>query len=399
MDSIYALSLRGYCSLPLAVQYLQQVASQLVALHAQQQYHGAVDLRHVHIEDDRFILSAPVSSSGTAAGDVWQLAASTMELLLGTPLLNGRGEQAQTAHTPIPTLPQAEAERLNLLLQQCLHHDPTKRPAADQVLQTARQVALQLPPTKRPLRPSLATATETTTQAIDRQWPESMLASIKPLLLLLPLLLVATLSFAQPRLDPKQEELTRKLLDATLLLRQADQQNWTRARSEFEKRLAQFTLMDELRDRANDYPLAGNGIRTFGVNRIITALKDRSNRTVQNSGQRLLDGSDSRFSYSIYEKGVRAGRTATYTMRERYGKQVFLIVPHKADQAYSVTLVRANGTVIPPTGKDRDGVTYFIIDAAHAPKRGETLTMKLTNRSSKENASFVIINHNYRPTR
>lgn len=93
---------------------------------------------------------------------------------------------------------------------------------------------------------------------------------------------------------------------------------------------------------------------------------------------------------------IKKGRTATYKMSGRDGRQVFLIVPQNAKQSYSVELLRQDGTVIPAGGKDARGVTYYIIDTQDGPKPGETLTLKITNGDPDNNASFVIINHNYR---
>lgn len=121
MDTIHAITLRGYCSTSLCLQYIRQIGTQLDALHSQNRTHGRVGLRQVSIADHDFLLSAPTSGqSGTPANDIWQLAASALELMLGNPILNGGGEKAQTARTPIPSLPQPEAAPLNRLLQRCL---------------------------------------------------------------------------------------------------------------------------------------------------------------------------------------------------------------------------------------------------------------------------------------
>ena len=95
MDTIQAISLRGHCSTALCLQYIRQVAAQLDALHSQQQTHGQVGLRQVSINDHDFVLNPSAAThTGNPESDIWQLAASAMELMLGTPILNGGGEKA-----------------------------------------------------------------------------------------------------------------------------------------------------------------------------------------------------------------------------------------------------------------------------------------------------------------
>lgn len=355
-----------------------------------------MDLKHVAVEEFRFtLLEGAGSSNATPESDVWNLAASALELMLGSPIFNGAGESSQTGRTPIPSLPQPEAEPLNRLLQRCLDSRKAERPTAAEVKAAAQEaVAVVGGQTRRP-RVHTAAKVQENLDKIDRQWPDRMVNALRKTVVLLVLLTSSfAFSFAQVTMDPNDEAVTQKLLDVALKLRNRDSRSWNTAQDELEKRLAQFTLMNELQDRENDCPLVSNQVKTFGVNRIVSELK--RGRRVQNTGRELLDGADVRFSYSIYEKGVKMGRTATYTMSGRAGKQVFVVVPYAANQPYSVELVKADGTTIQPTGKDSKGVTYFLVDTDKGPAPGETLTLKLTNKDSKNNASFVIINHNYR---
>ncbi len=83
-------------------------------------------------------------------------------------------------------------------------------------------------------------------------------------------------------------------------------------------------------------------------------------------------------------------------MTGRSGRQVFLIIPHSANQPYAVELRKNDGTILPATGKDANGITYFFISTQYGPEAGEPLTLKISNKDPNKNAAFVIINHNYR---
>ena len=397
MDTIYASSLKGFCSLPLCWQFLREVSEQLDAIHAGGEAHGRVDLGHVVIEGDRFVLVKEDSSTGqSTASDIWSLAASAFELMIGSPIFNGTGEESQNKNMPIPSLPQPEAETLNRLLHGCLSMQKSERPTAVEIKTAVTDALARIGHQERSSRVHAIAHTQEQLDIIDRQWPERMISgSLRGVVVLLVLMFSTTFSCLQAQVKLNAgEEVTQDLLDAVLLLRHSDVKSWNQAQDELEKWLSKFTLMNELQDRENDCLLINSQVKSFGVNRIVSELK-RGNR-VQNSGRELLDGADVRFNYSLYEKGVKMGRTATYTMSGRSGKQVFLVVPFTSSQPYSVELVKADGTAIPSYGKDANGITYFEVDQAGGPAPGETLTLRITNKDASHNASFVIINHNYR---
>lgn len=390
---VYASSLKGYCPLHVCMRFLCDVASQLVALHESGRSHGQIDLQHVEVQEQRFVLLEGESvNNASPENDIWNLAASIFELMLGSPILNGDGEASLKPQTPIPSLPQSGTATLNRLLHRCLCYERDKRPSAKEVLLESEEIVRRESTPSRPPRIHTVAHSQETLGKVDRQWPERMLSVSKRAILLLVLLLGTFILPAQVTLDATDEVVTQKMLDAVLLLRKGDAKSWNTAQSEFRKRQNQITLMDELFDPEHDCPLVSGQIKTFGVNRIFTDMKHNQ---PQNTGQPLLDGSDPHFNYSLYEKGIKAGKTALYTLSGRTGRQVFLVVPYSAKQPYTVELIRQDGTVIPATGKDANGVTYFIVNTADGPNSGEILTLKIQNKDSI-NATFVIINHNYR---
>lgn len=391
---IYASSLKGFCSIRVCWQFLYDVSSKLVCLHESHKSHGSVDLNHVEVKGQHFELTDGDNDS-TQASDVWALAASAMELILGSPIFNGGGENAQSDSMPIPTLPYPNTDKLNMLLHRCLDSNSECRPSAAEIKNKAQEGLEQCPVQERTPRIHSSLQTHETLNRIDSQWPEKMIANVARLLLLLLLMVHFSLpSFGQVRLDENKELITSKLMKAVLILRQDDLKSWNAAQDEFEKWLSNFTLMNGLQDQKNDCSLVEGQVKFFGVNRMVTELKKKGN--VQNSGRELLDGSDARFNYSLYEKGIKKGCTATYTVSGRSGKQVFLIIPFSMNQSYTSELIKNDGTHLASAGRDDNGISYYFVSTQNGPAAGETLTLKISNKDQENNASFVIVNHNYR---
>lgn len=393
-EYIYASSLKGYCPLGVCWQYLHDLADAIADVHAQGCCCGTICLNRVRIEGRHFIMPQG-NDVGCVCSDIWSLAASAMELVLGSPILNGKGEGTMKANTPVPLLSYKGYDAMNALLQRCLAFDKEQRPTAVEVRDIAKEEIKRLSVRPREKRRLFASNAANVANEIDEKWPESMIDGMKNMMLTLLLALFTCLPIkAQAGLEVNGETETAKLLNAVLLLREAGNEQWNEAQEQFAKYVNLVTLMDELKDRENDCLLVKSSIRHFGVNRIINAVK--RGRRVQNSGKELLDGADARFKYSIYEKGVKKGCTATYKMTKRNGKQVFVIVPYVATQMYDTQLYVEGGAVYEPTIRDNDGVTYYYIDTEQGPCDSDILKLKITNADNDANASFVVINHNYR---
>lgn len=393
-SEIYATSLKGYCSVKVCWQFLYDVADQLAVLHTDNKSHGSVTLRHVRVDGSHFRLCAE-TQGGNQASDIWNLAASAMELFLGSPILNGAGEKALHKNTPIPILSQDETATLNRLLHRCLNFNAGERPRANYVRDIAKAEVEKLNEESRAPRIHTTTSEPEMLEKFDKQWPESMLAGIRKVVSVIILGLLAVVPVAaQSVLDNPAETETAKLREAVLLLRSNNRNHWNKAHNILSTRINMITLMDELKDASNDCALVGTQVQSLGINRMINELK--RGRRVQNTGKDLLDGADSRFKYSIYEKGLKKGRTATYILTGRSGEQIFLIVPYKSTQNYSVELRIGEKCVIQPLQKDKDGITYYHISKSDGPRIQEKLYLKISNKDQSENAAFVVINHNYR---
>lgn len=385
-DILLASELKGFCSIRLCWQFLHDVSDALSKSHTTSKVHGCVDLNHIAIDGQHFVLMEGTGTS-TPASDTWNLAASAMELVLGSPLFNGAGEASQKANTPIPTLPYSGTERLNILLHRCLDVNVENRPSMAEINRIALEVLENNPSKGREPRIFTSQITQEKMDKTDCQWPEKMVAGMKKAMTFFILLMMfPIMSYSQNPLNEKEEIVTIKLMNAVLLLRQHDIKSWNLAQDELEKRLSQITLMNEITDKNNDCQ-----VKLFGVNRLVTELKN--GRKILNPGKELLDSRT--IHYSLYEKGIKKGCTSTATLTGRTGKQVFLVIPFSRKQPYATELRKNDGTLYTPIAKDANGITYYLIDTDTGPAKGETLTLKITNKDTQQNVSFVVINHNY----
>ncbi len=392
-NNIPVSAIKGFCTLPACWQYLHDIATALEPMHRNGTAHGNINVATATLKNGHFYPGEGTLGAGTES-DIWQLAASAMELMLGSPIFNGKGEKAMKADTPIPLLPHQDADRLNSMLCKCLAYDKGMRPTATHIAECAKEEMERLAGKERRQKPIQAMTKRETTDKYERQWPEAIKASLAKTIALLLFVMAGSLSSQAQVLEQRGEETLITLRNAVLLLNNSDKSSWEEAQNEFGRHLNSFTLMDELQDSKNDCVPIASKVKKRGVNRLVTELKN--GHRVQNSENELLDGSDSRFNYSIFEKCIKEGATSTYTMKGRSGKQVYLVIPYDSGNKYSCRLILAGNRVYAPSHTDKDGIAYFFIDSDEGPKSNEPVALKISNEEKNKNASFVIINHNYR---
>ena len=395
-DMIYASGIKGYCPTYVCWQYLHDISAQLVENDERDKYE-AIALNNVRINGKNFCLIEKSCLKDIGYDDVRQLATSAFELILGIPMFNGIGEKNQTEKTPIPLLPGKEMETLNDLIHRCVRKDTSKCPTMSEIFRIASEELKKVGEISRKCRIYTSNTQSLHNDDYDKKWPEHIM-NFKQWLICLSLLIIGGSSqiYSQTILNEDEEKYTLKLTDAVLKLRNNTQQSWDAAQYELSTLLRVFTMMDELQDVNNDCALIKKNVKSFGLNRMIKNLKESKN-VVQNTGKGLLDGSDSRFNYSIYEKGVKKGCTATYrNLTGRHGMQVFIVIPYSANQPYKVELYQHDGDAYEPVRKDNNGITYYLIDTENGPSEGDSLILKIENMDTENNRSFVIINHNYR---
>lgn len=386
------MQLKGYCQPATCWQYLHDVSSSLEAVHSTGKSHGNISLAHVIVKGRHFELADNFGNTPKES-DIWSLAASAMELMLGSPIFNGKGEDAVNSRTPIPSLASNDAHTLSELLCRCLSPSKSQRPSAAEIKDVAAKELKIAAGKHREVRMPKEVAGETEVHEIERKWPDSMMSINLKFLITLLLAFASWQSINAQTLEEAGEKELLRMRGSVLLLRDNTKENWDRAQDEISDQLNTFTLMDKLRDSVNDCKPISDRVKRLRINVIIGELKE--GRRVQNSSKELLGGEDSRFSYSIFEKCIKKKATATYTIAGHSGKQVFVVIPYRAGNPYSCTLSVGNGEQLEPDNVDKEGISYFFIDTAAGPAPGEDITLKIYN-GKNDNASFVIMNHNYK---
>lgn len=385
--TIYIRELCGYATRLQCCTFLSDVARQLQSGGDKA---PRVSVDTVRVEGGRFLLE----EGGTAVDaptNIWYLAATAMELMTGIVLFNGKREN-QREDTPIPSLLDADATELNALLQRCLQFRAEKRPEPGEVLALSERLREQENGRKRPARGTHDAHTQELNNRIDTLWPENILDSIRRTVTVW-LLVIVSIGTLSAQTKPELDNTMQVLLNAALQLRKSgDKAVWDKVHAQMEAKKDAFTLMDELDDEAHDCELIVVQ-KTTGINRLAGDVKN--NKVVAYSQKTLLDGSDSRYRYSLFEKGIKAKQTAKYTeLKGRSGDQIFLVVPYKTTQQY--TAIICGKKRIMPTYKDKNtGVSYFVVDAKDCPDKGGSFIIQVENKEAS-NASFVFINYNSR---
>lgn len=103
-----------------------------------------------------------------------------------------------------------------------------------------------------------------------------------------------------------------------------------------------------------------------------------------------LNGADSRYNYSLIEKTLKAGKTASFSLPKRWGKQTLIIIPFSGENAkLSASAVSGDQTfVTTPMGNGAIKLTGIAL-------KEKPITLTVTN-GSLSNISYVILNHNSR---
>lgn len=135
---------------------------------------------------------------------------------------------------------------------------------------------------------------------------------------------------------------------------------------------------------------ASEKVPGFRLNRILTKAYE-SRKYVSTHGD-MVNGEDSRYDYSLYERSLKPKAQVDYRLTGREGKQVFIIIPYNRNAALEAT-VRCAGRKW--SGKKEDDGTYTIRWDTDTPSVDMEFVLSVTNGSGSPQ-SFVIINHNTR---
>lgn len=146
-----------------------------------------------------------------------------------------------------------------------------------------------------------------------------------------------------------------------------------------------WTPMDELGINKDAECRASDRTPGFRLNSVLTNAenKERYQTTTANH----LNGADSRYAYSLFEKTLKAGATVSYRLPGRWGEQTFIIIPYSDGISASVS---SAGRKFPSSSLGNG-----IIKLTGKAEKGEPVIVELKNNSAS-NISYVIINHNSR---
>lgn len=149
-----------------------------------------------------------------------------------------------------------------------------------------------------------------------------------------------------------------------------------------------WTPMDEVGFDRNIECKASERVPGFKLNSVLTNAenKERYQTTTGNH----INGADSRFNYSLFEKTLKPGKTAIFSLPERWGEQTIIILPYQGAKA-KISASAHSGSNSFTTTSMSDGSIKLIGIAV----KGQPLSLKVTN-GSDGNISYVILNHNSR---
>jgi len=204
------------------------------------------------------------------------------------------------------------------------------------------------------------------------------------------LLLTTVASFGQSQ-DPKLTQLlgiANGLRNANTATEATFKQTTDKLRS-----IAWWTPMDELIDNnGNECAVFDRNVKRFRLNTILSDV-EQSRKGLSTTRGAGTDGRNKAYDYSLYEKSVKAGKTVSYTLTGREGKQTFVVMPYDPKAKLDVTLLR--GTQKIGTGKADTKQGHIILQSTTSIKADDQLTLEIRNRESK-GVSMVILNHNSR---
>ena len=182
-----------------------------------------------------------------------------------------------------------------------------------------------------------------------------------------------------------------KLVSAVKLLRTGTQENYEKA-TQILTDDTKWTAMSETGAVRNEECSIKDKVSRFKLNRILS--KAESGRKYVSTHGDMINGEDARFDYSLYERSLKAGKSASYTLKGRSGEQTFVIVPYSTKADIDVSLKMGNSPIKFTKEKQADG-TVIVRWTEKTPGGKTPITISLTNKGSEPQA-FVIINHNTR---
>jgi hypothetical protein len=188
--------------------------------------------------------------------------------------------------------------------------------------------------------------------------------------------------------QPMDQEL-ESLLAAVCRLRSADAATYELVHNQLAGDSA-WTPMNETGSLQEGECRPSVKIPRFGLNKMLTQIGSERKYVAERGD--MLNGADERYNYSLFERSIHAGQSASYKLQGREGRQWFVIVPMSAKAPLSASLQIAGEE--PRTFERRkDGTLVLWLDTPGL-NREQTLTLSVSG--SQADQAFVILNHNTR---
>lgn len=181
-----------------------------------------------------------------------------------------------------------------------------------------------------------------------------------------------------------QESELNKLADIVFSLKTGGENSYNSAINELASD-KQWTQMDELGIDKNAECRASERTPGFKLNSVLTNAEnvERYQTTTGNH----LNGADSRYNYSLFEKTLKANKSVQYRLNERWGYQIFIIIPYSGKATATIS---SDGQEFTASALGNGAIKL----TGNAVK-GKPINVIVKNEGS-ENISYVIINYNSR---
>lgn len=148
-----------------------------------------------------------------------------------------------------------------------------------------------------------------------------------------------------------------------------------------------WTPMDELGIDRNVECRASERVPGFRLNSALTNAENKER--YQTTTGNYLNGADIRYNYSLFEKTLKTDKTATFSLPQRWGEQVIIIIPFNPQSKIEVTANGGDKNFLATSGGNGSlKLTGTVV-------KGKSLNLTVTNKSG-ENISYVILNYNSR---
>lgn len=147
----------------------------------------------------------------------------------------------------------------------------------------------------------------------------------------------------------------------------------------------QWTPMDELGIDMDAECKMSERPKGFKLNSVLTNAEN--SERYQTTTANHLNGADKRYNYSLFEKTLKAGKSATYKLNGRWGEQTFIIIPYAGKVSSTIS---SNGQKF-----SSSSIGNGVIKLTGNAREGLPIEISIMN-DGNVNVSYVIINYNSR---